>query len=57
MSRNVKTYLPYLNYTLSPLHSILLSPLHSEPFPYVSKAFQFLDEPIRGSHHPDLSVH
>lgn len=57
MSRNVKTYLPYSNYTLSPLHSILLSPLHSEPFPYVSKAFQFLDEPIRGSHHPDLSFH
>lgn len=34
MSCNVKTYLPYLNYTLSPLHS--------EPFPYVSKAFQFV---------------
>ena len=40
MSRNLKTYLPYLNYTPFPLHS--LSPLHSEPFPYVSKAFQFV---------------
>ena len=32
MSSNVKIYLPYLNYTLSPLHS--------EPFPYVFRAFQ-----------------
>ena len=32
MSCHVKRYLPYLNYTLSPLHS--------EPFPYVFRAFQ-----------------